>query len=108
MSENNAVEVDIQEVHALNGVPDFYDLPAELNEVIEKKTMTSERMFWLRASSIEKDKVNTILLRRAMYAESRCFEMENRLGELALIVPGMKEEIERLQDQLTVLASATS
>ena len=106
MAEIEVDQVDIVEVQALNGVPDFFDIPEELASVITQRTVTSERMFWLRATAIEKDKTNTILLRRAMYAESRCWEMENRLAELALIVPGMREEIERLQDRITILVSA--
>ncbi len=101
-------DVDPLVVEALNGVPRFYDIPDELREIIEKSTMTGERMFWLRSRLIEKTPVTEAILRRALYAEQRCWEMENRLAEVSLIAAGLKEEVERLQGELTKLASAVS
>lgn len=92
---------------ALGAVPDFYELPDELRTTIEDATVRAERMFWLRAQHIEDTPVTRTLLRRAMYAEARCWEMENRLAEVSLVASGMKAEIERLQDQLTDLSKAT-
>lgn len=100
-------EVDPAVVQALNGVPNFMDLPDEYRETVEKKTLTAERMFWLRTSLIEQTPVTQALLRRAMYAEQRCYESEFRLGEVSLIASGMKDEIDRLQGELTKLAKAT-
>ena len=88
--------MDLMMVQALNGVPRFYDVPEELREIIEKRTMATERMFWLRATLINKDPITEAILRRAFYAESRCWEMENRAAEISLIASGMKAEIERL------------
>ena len=101
------VEAPIAEQEALNGTPNFYDLPEELTEAIEKATLTVERMFWLRAGHIKKDAVTTTLLRRAVYAEQRCWEMENRLGEVSLIAQGMKDEIERLKQEINTIAGHT-
>ena len=105
----DSAQVDgaLAESEALNGVPDFYDLPDELTKVIEKSTLAAERMFWLRAAHILKDVVTTTLLRRAIYAEQRCWEMENRLGEVSLIAQGMKEEIERLKAEINTIAGHT-
>lgn len=98
----------IAEHEALNGVPLFYDIPSELAQVIEKQVLIKERMFWLRATSINKDPVNSTLLRRAVYAEQRCWEMENRAGEMALITEGAKERIRELEKQLDAVSRATS
>ncbi len=92
--------VDLMTEQALNGVPKFYDIPDELRDIIEQRTIATERMFWLRATLIEKDPVTEVILRRAFYAESRCWEMENRVAEISLIASGMKGEIERLQAKL--------
>ena len=106
----DSAQVDgaLAEREALSGVPNFYDLPDELTEVIEQATLKVERMFWLRAAHIVKDVVNTALLRRAIYAEQRCWEMENRLGEVSLIAQGMNEEIERLKGEINKLAGHIS
>lgn len=101
-------DVDPLVVEALNGVPRFYELPDELRQVIEKQTLTGERMFWLRSRLIEKNPVTEAVLRRAIYAEQRCWEMENRLAEVSLVASGLKEEVERLQGELTKLAKATT
>jgi len=106
MADSNETQVliDLAESEALNGVPNFLDIPDVLVEVIEQKTMAAERMFWLRAGHIVRDIVNTTLLRRALYAEVRVQETEHMLGEMALITEGAKEEITRLQDSLNELA----
>lgn len=101
-------EVDPVLVQALNGVPQFYDLPDELREEIEKRTMGAERMFWLRANLIDDTAVTRALLRRAFYAEQRCWEMENRLAETSLIAQGLKGEVERLDKALDDAVRATS
>ena len=98
----------IAEHEALNGVPLFYDIPSELAQVIEKQVLVKERMFWLRATSIDKDPVNSTLLRRALYAEQRCWEMENRAGEMAIITEGAAVKIKELEKKLDELARATS
>ena len=99
--------VDPVLAEALNGAPDFMELPDEYREAIEAATMTAERMFWLRSSLIEKDTVTEALLRRAIYAEQRCYESEFRLAEVSLIASGMKEKIESLEDEITVIAGHT-
>lgn len=94
-------------IEALNGVPNFLDIPDELRKEIEKTTMVAERMFWLRSKLIKKNTLTEAILRRAFYAESRAYEMEMRLAEMSLIASGMKEEIERLTDEITVIAGHT-
>ena len=98
----------IAEHEALNGVPLFYDIPSELAQVIEKSVLIKERMFWLRATSINKDPVNSTLLRRALYAEQRCWEMENRAGEMAIITEGAAVRVKELEAKLDELTKATS
>ena len=92
---------------ALNGVPDFMDVPEALQQLFEQATARSERMFWLRATHIPDEVITRTLLRRAFYAEARAWEMENRLAETSLIASGLKDEVERLQAKLTELAAAT-
>lgn len=99
--------VDPVIVEALNGVPNFLDIPDELRIEIEKATVVAERMFWLRSSLIEKTPVTEAILRRAFYAEARAYEMEMRLAETSLIASGMKEEIERLNDVIKTTAGYT-
>lgn len=99
---------DIAEHEALNGVPLFYDIPSELAQVIEKQVLIKERMFWLRATSINKDPVNSTLLRRAVYAEQRCWEMENRAGEMAIITEGAIVRVKELEKKLDEVTKATS
>lgn len=94
----------VAEEEALNGVPNFLDIPEDLTGKIEQQVLRTERMFWLRAGHIAKDAVNTTLLRRAVYAEQRCQETEHMLAEMAIITEGAKEEIERLQGELSRLA----
>ena len=102
----DAVQVDmaLAEDQALFGVPDFMDVPAELIEVLEKATLAKERQFWLRATAISKDIVNTTLLRRAVYAETRGWEMENQAAEMALICNGAVDKIKALEKQIDELA----
>lgn len=97
------VDMDLAEQEALSGVPDFLDIPDELKQTIEEQTMAKERLFWLRATHILKDMTNSVLLRRAIYAEQRCLEMEMRLAETALIAQGLKGECERLSDEMDKL-----
>ena len=99
--------IDPVMVEALNGVPNFLDIPEELSTEIEKATMVAERMFWLRSSKIEKTPVTEAILRRAFYAEARAYEMEFRLAEVSLIASGMKEEIEHLKDAIATTAGYT-
>lgn len=100
-------EVDQVIVEALNGVPNFMDLPDEYRAEVEKATMVAERMFWLRSSLIEKTALTEALLRRAFYAEQRCYESEFRLAEVSLVASGLKDEIERLQDVVKSTAGYT-
>lgn len=102
------VEDAILITEAMNGVPNFYDIPDEQREIIEKTTLAKERMFWLRATHIEQNLVNTQLLRRAVYAETRCFEMENMAAEMALITSGAADRVRDLEKQLDTLSRATS
>lgn len=91
---------------AMNGVPAFYEIPEEQRALIEKATLIKERMFWLRATHIEQDVVNTTLLRRAVYAEQRCWEMENMAAEMAIITSGAAERVRELEKELTDLSAA--
>ena len=106
--ESAQVDMNLAHTEALNGVPKFLDIPDALVEVLQNKTMAAERMFWLRATHIKKDIVNTTLLRRAVYAEQRVQETEHMLAEMALITEGAKEEIERLQGSLSEMAGKVS
>jgi len=101
------VDASLAEGEALNGVPDFLQLPDEYRETIEQATLTAERMFWLRATHLIKDVATTTLLRRAIYAEQRCYESEFRLAEVSLIASGMKEKIEQLEDEIKIIAGHT-
>jgi len=103
----NMVQDGVSEHEALNGVPIWLDIPDELSKTIEIQTLQKERMFWLRSNSIVKDAVNTTLLRRAIYAEQRCHEMENRAAEMALITFGAAEKVKELENKLDELARAT-
>ena len=95
------VEQELIEDACLFGVPDFLDIPDELTDALQKATMAKERQFWLRAGDrVKKDPTTEILLRRAVYAESRCWEMENRAAEMALICNGAAERIEVLEAKL--------
>ncbi len=95
---------NIIEAQALFGVPDFMDVPDELTEVLQKTTLVRERQFWLRATSFKQDLVNTTLLRRAIYAETRCWEMENRAAEMALICSGAADKVKALEAKIDELA----
>lgn len=96
--------IDPTVAEALNGVPDFFDLPAEYRQAVEAATVKAERMFWLRSNVIEKTPLVEAILRRAFYAEQRCAESEFRLAEISLITSGLREEIERLQDEITTIS----
>ena len=100
------IEGSLEEAEALSGVPQFYQIPDELRAVIEKAVLIKERMFWLRSGHITKDAANTTLLRRALYAECRCWEMENRAAEMALITHGAADRVKELEEQLDKLAKA--
>lgn len=102
------IEQDLLLAEALNGVPDFLDIPEGLAKVIEEQVEARERMFWLRSNRIEQDIVTRSLLRRAIYAETRAIEMENRLAEMVLITQGAKERVEELEQGLKDAVEATS
>ncbi len=102
------VEQDLLLAEALNGSPDFLDIPEELQAQIEKQVEAKERMFWLRSNRIHQDIVTRSLLRRAIYAETRAIEMESRLAEMVLITQGAKERVQELEQGLKDLAEATS
>jgi len=102
----NIVQDGVGEHEALNGVPLWLDIPDELSQTIEKQTLLKERMFWLRSSAIVKDAVNSTLLRRAIYAEQRCYEMENRAAEMALITFGAAEKVKELEKRIDELVRA--
>lgn len=101
MTTQTMIDEQLITEEALSAVPDFYDLPDELTAVIEKATERKERLFWMRAAHIEQTAATITLLRRAMYAEARCWEMENRLAEVSLVAAGLKAEVERLQGVVT-------
>lgn len=105
---DDTIEDEILIAEAMHGVPDFYEIPDAQREKIEKATLTKERMFWLRATHIEQNVVNTHLLRRAVYAESRCWEVENMVAEMALITSGAADRVRALEKQLNILSRATS
>ena len=96
------------EQEALNGVPVWYEIPDELRQVIEKATISKERMFWLRSQNIEKNSATSALLRRAIYAEQRCWEMENRAAEMALITSGAAARVKELEALLAKAVEATT
>lgn len=100
------IEGSFAEAEALQGVPNFYQIPDELRAVIEKAVLIKERMFWLRSSHITKDSVTAALLRRALYAECRCWEMENQAAEMALITSGAADRVKELEAQLDKLSRA--
>ena len=102
----NIVTDGVAEHEAMNGVPIWLDIPEELTKTIEIQTLQKERMFWLRSTSIVKDVVSTTLLRRAIYAEQRCYEMENRAAEMALITFGAAEKVTELEERIEELIRA--
>lgn len=89
---------------AFTGSPDYYDIPEEMEKQIQAQVTARERVFWLRSARIQDDIVTRSLLRRALYAEVRCWESESRLAELVLISKGAKQRIEELEKQLDDLA----
>lgn len=101
-----ALSTDMQALHdeLLSGAPDFLDLPDRRRKELEKNVMRRERVFWLQTRRVMKNFVSEALVRRAIYAEERAHDAEMRLGELALICNGMKDEVDRLQGELTKLA----
>ena len=102
------IQTRLIEAEALNGVPQFLDIPDELVEKIEKLVLANERMFWLRANNINSDDVATrTIVRRALYAEQRLNEVEFMLGEMAMITEGAKIRIDELQQQLSDLVKKT-
>lgn len=92
---------------AFTGAPDYYDIPDEMEKAIGDQVTARERIFWLRSKLIGDSIQTRSLLRRALYAEVRCWESESRLAELVLISQGAKQRIEELEDKLQELASAT-
>jgi hypothetical protein len=113
MIERSSIEaaqvgMDLVEDEALFGVPDFMDVPDELRDALQVAVLAKERQFWLRATHIVKDIVNRTLLRRAVYAESRCWEMENQAAEMALICNGAADRVKELEAKLEDTVAATS
>ncbi len=102
----NIVQDGVAEHEAMNGVPIWLDIPDELTQIIEKQTLLKERMFWLRSTVIVKDAATTTLLRRAIYAEQRCYEMENRAAEMALITFGAADKVKQLEKRIEELIRA--
>lgn len=95
-------ELTLQE--ALNGAPDFFEIPEGMQKQIEEQVEARERFFWLAAKRIPQNIITRSLLRRAIYAEVRVTETECRLGEMGLICQAAQERITQLQDQLTALS----
>ncbi len=106
MEKEFKIDEALQRSEAMNGVPDFYEIPEEQRTVIEKTTLVKERMFWLRATHLDKNATTETLLRRAVYAETRCFEMENMAAEMALITSGAADRVRELEGQLDKLSKA--
>lgn len=107
MDPATQAEEAITEEACLAQVPDFYDIPDELRETIEAEVVRRERLFWMTAGRALPDTVVTrTLLRRALYAEVRCWEMENRAAEMALIANGAAERVKELQAALSSAAGA--
>lgn len=102
----NIVQDGVAEHEALNGVPLWLDIPDELTQIIEKQVLQKERMFWLRSTSIVNSAVTQTLLRRAIYAEQRCYEMENRAAEMALITFGAANKVKELEKRIEELIRA--
>ena len=103
------IEAQLIEDACLFGVPDFMDVPDELTQALQVSTLAKERQFWLRAGDrVTKDTATTTLLRRAVYAESRCWEMENQAAEMALICNGAADRVKELEDKLEDTVRATS
>jgi len=102
------IDSDLLLAEALNGVPEFLDIPKAMAKVIEKQVDAAERMFWLRSNRIQQDIVTRSLLRRAIYAETRLMESEMRLAEMVLITQGAKGRVEELEQGLKDAVEATS
>jgi len=97
--------IDPREQAALNGVPNFYELPDEVREKIEKNVLKTERFFWLNDNVLDKDDTAIrTMLRRAIYAEQRCWEMENQLAEMAMITQGAAQRVSELEASLNELS----
>ena len=92
---------------ALNGAPDFYEIPEEMQKQIEEQVTARERFFWLARRRNEQNVITRSLLRRAIYAEVRLVEAESRLGEMGLICHAAKQRIEQLETKLNELSGAT-
>lgn len=101
-----AINAEALQNEALTGAPDFMDLPDEYRAKVEKETTRRERLFWMQSARIQQGPVTATLVRRAIYAEVRAHEAEMQLAEMALICNGMKDEVERLTDELTNVSKA--
>ena len=95
------ISIELQQSAAMNGVPEFLDIPQDMQDKIAAATVAKERFFWLSVGkAITKTPVTEALLRRAIYAEQRVLETEFMLGEMGIICQAAKDEVERLQAQL--------
>ena len=94
-----ALTIELAREEAMAGVPEFLDIPQDMQDKIAAATVAKERYFWL-ATKITKTPVTEALIRRAIYAEQRVLETEYMLGEMAVICKGAKQRVEELQKQL--------
>lgn len=90
------VSMSAAETEALNGVPNLLEIPDEVEQKLRALVLRAERLFWMRSSVIQKDVVNTALLRRALYAEHRLNETEHMLAEMAMITQGASQTVKDL------------
>lgn len=91
----------------LSGVPEFLDIPEEMQAKIAQAVLAKERFFWLANSKVPQNEWTIGLLRRAIYAEQRVLETEYMLGEMGLICEGARKRVEELENGMSDLAEAT-
>ncbi len=106
---------NILENEALNQIPEWFDIPEEMQAEIGAKVLARERVFWLRSANILKLNLRNVvvdtLLRRAAYAEIRLSITEEKLAKMtvafinqakdnALLKGEPMQELERGEDQV--------
>jgi len=106
MTDKNIQQV-LTEDAVLAGVPEFLDIPKDMQDKIAEAVLAKERFFWLSNKLIPKNEWTVGLLRRAIYAEQRVVETEFMIGEMAIICEGAKKRVQQLEEQVKSLADAT-
>lgn len=89
-------QMEALETAVFTGSPPFMDVPDEFRLKVEEQVKRAERLFWLRVTGLDDTAPMRLMLRRAVYAEQRCWEMENMLAEMALIARGAGDTIKDL------------